>query len=516
VVIEKQDVVIVGAGAAGLTLAARLAEGGQAVTVLEAGPERKLDDLVSSQIWARRLKWAEPAVSESGDHKIGHAFNAGKGTGGSALHHYGVWLRMHEGDFSIKSDHGVGLDWPVTYAELSPHYDQVQAEVGLSGDSVKERWRPEGAPYPMPPLPMFAQSRVLAKGFEKTGRHTSPLPLAINSEPYQGRRSCQYDGWCDAGCPIGALGNPLAVWLPRALAAGAQIEHNATVSRVIRSAQNNQHIESVEYLQDGERKTIRADRIIIAAFAVQSVRILLSSATKQQAAPGNHSDKLGRYLMTHPAATVFGLLDEETYPHQGVSAGQLLCHDDYDKKDAPGGFGSSQWMIGHAIKPHDLLGYGTGRPDISGAELEPWLKRAARNLGNMTLVCEDIASPENRITLSDRLDSEGIPYAHTHHDLDPDAAARWTQRMSEGADIMRAAGASEVWSGPRIGMHIMGGAVMGSDPAQSVTDAFGRVHDTENLYIAGPALFPSSGAVNPTFTLTAMASRQADHLLGKS
>ena len=210
------DVIIVGAGAAGLTLAARLAEGGKSVSVLEAGPERKLGDLVSSQIWARKLKWSEPAVSESGDHKIGHAFNAGTGTGGSALHHYGVWLRMHEGDFSLNSDHGLGLDWPLTYADLAPHYDQVQAEVGLSGDSKQERWRPEGAPYPMPPLPLFAQSRVLAKGFEKTGRHTAPLPLAINSEPYKGRKACHYDGWCDSGCSIGALGNPLAVWLPRA------------------------------------------------------------------------------------------------------------------------------------------------------------------------------------------------------------------------------------------------------------------------------------------------------------
>ncbi len=507
------DVIIVGAGAAGLTLAARLAEGGKSVSILEAGPERKLGDLVSSQIWARKLKWSEPAVSESGNHKIGHAFNAGTGTGGSALHHYGVWLRMHEGDFSLSSDHGVGLDWPLNYEELAPYYDQVQAEIGLSGDSVKERWRPQGAPYPMPPLPLFAQSRVLAKGFAKTGRHTSPLPLAINSEPYQGRPACHYDGWCDSGCSIGALGNPLAVWLPRALAAGALLEHNARVSRVIRDANNTQRVESVEYLQDGERKTMQADRIIVAAFAVQSVRILLSSATEQHSAPGNHSDKLGRYLMTHPAGTIFGLFDEETYPHQGVTAGQLLSHDDYDEKDAAGGFGSSQWMIGHAIKPHDLLGYGTNRPDIFGAELEPWLKRASRHLGNMTVVCEDIPLPENRITLSDRLDRDGIAHAHAHHDLEPSAAARCTQRMSEGADILRAAGASEVWAGPRIGQHHMGGAVMGSNPEESVTDAFGRVHDTDNLYVAGPALFPSSGAVNPTFTITALASRQADHIL---
>ena len=164
VIEKKQNVVIVGAGAAGLMLAARLAEGGQSVTVLEAGPERQLTDLVSSQIWARKLKWAEPAVSESGDHKIGHAVNAGKGTGGSALHHYGVWLRMHEGDFSVSSSHGVGLDWPMTYPELAPHYDQVQAEVGLSGDSVKERWRPEGAPYPMPPSAAFRAVPRACKG----------------------------------------------------------------------------------------------------------------------------------------------------------------------------------------------------------------------------------------------------------------------------------------------------------------------------------------------------------------
>ena len=85
--------------------------------------------------------------------------------------------------------------------------------------------------------------------------------------------------------------------------------------------------------------------------------------------------------------------------------------------------------------------------------------------------------------------------------------------MAEGQGILRAAGATDVWQGPRVPMHIMGGTVMGLDEQHSVTDSFGRVHDTDNLYVAGPSLFPSTGAVNPTFTLTALADRQADHLI---
>ena len=134
--IEYSQVIIIGAGAAGLLLAARLAESGKQVTVLEAGPERSLQDLTSSQIWARRYKSSGPEVLETGNHPIGHAFNAGSGTGGSAIHHYGVWLLFHENDFSVKTDYNRSLDWPLSYDVLRPHYDRVQDEVGLSGDLV--------------------------------------------------------------------------------------------------------------------------------------------------------------------------------------------------------------------------------------------------------------------------------------------------------------------------------------------------------------------------------------------
>ena len=509
------DTIIVGAGAAGLTIAARLAEAGEQVLVLEVGPQRSVKDMISSQIWARQLKWSGPPVEENGTHPVGHAFNAGAGTGGSAAHHYGVWLRLHPGDFSVASDHGKSLDWPISYRDVQPYYDRVQEQVGISGDSEAEIWRPPGSPYPMPPLPVFSQARVLARGFAATGRRTAPLPLAINSVPRHGRAACQYDGWCDAGCPIGALANPLVTSLPRALAAGVTIMHEAQALRILRDPNKPNRVTGVEYHHQGVPRQLMAQRVIVAAFTVQSTRLLLNSASEDRPAPGNQHDQLGRYLTTHPAGTVFGLFEQETLPHQGVSGGQLLCHDDYKDKASPGGFGSSQWMIANAIKPNDLLGYGTGRADISGKQLRPWLMKAARHLANMTLAAEDLSLPDNRITLSDTRDPAGMPLAHTHHDIADVIAQRWQQRIDEGLDIFRAAGATDVWHGPRVAMHIMGGTVMGRDDTLSVTDSFGRVHDTDNLYVSGPSLFPSSGAVNPTFTLTALAERQADHMLSQ-
>ncbi len=353
---EKYDVVIVGAGAASSVFAALLAEAGKSVLVLESGPARKLTDLYSSQIWARRLKWSTPHVLESGPNRIWFNVNAGRGFGGAAMHHYGIWPRYHVEDFKMKSTYGRALDWPMEYEELRPHYDEVQTDVGMSGDAELEIWRPPGAPYPQPPVTTFRQHELMAKGFAALDMHTSPMPLAILTKPYKGRQPCIWDGWCDAGCPTGALTNPMVEYFPRATKAGAVMQADSHVTRVLTNAKGDRAT-GVEYVDaDGSKQTQAAEMVILAAFTVENVRIMLNSANGAHPdGLANSSGTLGRYITTHPAVYLFGMIEgEDTQSYMGVTGGHLFNQDRFQKDKTKAAFGSRQREIGQALKPNDL------------------------------------------------------------------------------------------------------------------------------------------------------------------
>jgi choline dehydrogenase-like flavoprotein len=513
---RETEILIVGSGAVGSALAAQLAAAGRRVVILEAGPARSNADLVSSAIWARRLKWGGSPVLESGDKPVGHAFNAGYGTGGSALHHYAVWPRLHAEDFRMRSTYDRGLDWPLGYDELRRYYDAVQSEVGVSGDAAQESWRPPGAPYPLPPSPVFAQGEAIRRGFDKLGRRTAPLPLAITTSEYDGRPACLWDGWCDAGCPIGALANPLTIHLPKALAAGATLVTEATVVRILTDSTGARAI-GVEYSErDGTHHTIDAKLIVTAAFSIENPRLLLAS--KSQRHPdglGNSRGLVGRYVTSHTAGLIYGLFEHPTTPHLGAFGGQLLNQDHYGKRSHadPQAFGSYQWMIAQAVKPVDLLGISSTRPDLIGVELHAFMKRAAAHFATMTAVVEDLPRADNRVRLLDRADRYGVPLAEVIHNQDPASRALWQSSLKDGSHVFRAAGAERVWTGPGGSMHIMGGTIMGKDAATSVTDSYGRVHEFANLFVAGPGLFPTSGGANPTFTAHALARRTGEYLV---
>ena len=511
--LEKVDVVIVGAGASGSVFASVLAKAGKKVVLLDSGPDWELSDLISSEIWGRRVKPAGAPILLEGKNPMGYAAQGGWGVGGAALHYFANFPRLLPTDFRMKSEHGRGNDWPMAYEDVAPFYDKVAREIGVSGDArAEEKWRPAGEAYPMPPMKTFRNGNIWMKGFEAVGIPMVPAPVGMNSVEFKGRPACIYDGWCHVGCPTGALANPQATYLGEARKAGAEVRAWSTASRVLTN-QAGTRATGVEYYDDKHQKQIQeASVVLLAAWSAQNPRLLLNSATdKHPKGLANASGLVGRFMMSHHVANTWAMFDEDTENHMGTVAVQYMSYERYPKTSHPGAFGSSFVTAGFAVKTADLA---NSRGDLFGPELADYMKRAARHLAGIKAFGEELPDMENRLELASEKDEFGMPLGRLTHTFGQDAVALWNANLEEGLKVAKASGAKEAWSarGAMPTSHLLGGTIMGTSPANSVVDSYGQSHEIPNLWVAGPGIFPTEGASNPTFTIFALSQRGAERM----
>jgi choline dehydrogenase-like flavoprotein len=339
-----------------------------------------------------------------------------------------------------------------------------------------------------------------------------PAPVGMNSVEFKGRPACLYDGWCHVGCPIGALANPQITYLGDARKAGAAVRALSTVTRVLTN-QAGTRVTGVEYYDARhERQTQEASVVVLAAWSAQNSRLLLNSATDKHARGlGNASGLVGRFMMSHHVASTWGIFDQDTQNHMGTIAVQYMSYERYPKTSHPGAFGSSFITAGFAVKTTDLA---NSRADLFGAELADYMKRAARGLAGIKTFGEEQPNMENRVELSSTKDEYGMPMGKLVHSYDQDAVALWNANLEEGLKVAKASGAKEAWSsrGSIPTSHLMGGTIMGTGAADSVVNSYGQSHEIPNLWVAGPGIFATAGASNPTFTIFALSQRGAERM----
>ena len=513
---EKIDVAIVGAGASGSVFAAVLAKAGKKVAVLEQGPDWQLSDLISSDFWGRRLKTAGAPFLLEGKNPYGYSGQSGWGVGGAALHYFANFPRLLPNDFKVKSEHGRALDWPISYQDVAPYYDRVARDVGVSGDAkAEEIWRPAGEPYPMPPMKIFRNGEIWLKAFEAVGIRMVPAPVGMNSTEYKGRPACIYDGWCHVGCPTGALANPVVTYLADARKAGAEVRARSTVTRVLTNQQGTR-VTGVEYYDEKKQRQVQeANVVVLAAWSGQNPRLMLNSATdKHPKGLANSSGLLGKYMMAHFGSGP-GRSSTRMSRTTWAPPARNTCPTNATARPATRAtFGSSFIVAGSALKTSDLGGLANARVDLFGPELAAFMKRAARGLTRINAFGEEMPNIENRIELASDKDEFGMPLAKIIHSYDQDAAALWNANFEEGLTIAKAAGAKEMWSarGNMPTIHLLGGTIMGTGAGNSITKSYGQTHELPNLYVAGPGIFPTEGASNPTYTIFALSMRGAEQM----
>ena len=275
---DEVDIVIVGAGAGGGTLAQRLARKGWRTVVIDAGPFWNPDtDWVSDERASHGLYWTDPRQIGGADPVPLGSNNSGRGVGGSMVHYAGYVPRFHPSDFHTHSADGVGADWPISYDTLRPYYEQIEAELPVAGQD----W-PWGDPhrYPHSPHPVGGNGQIALRGAAELGIEMRVGPVAIPNGRFGNRPHCIYRGFCLQGCKVNAKASPLITHIPDALAHGAEIRPDSQVARVLVDDDTGRAT-GVEYYHAGVVHRQRAGAVVVAGYSIETPRLLLLSATNR-------------------------------------------------------------------------------------------------------------------------------------------------------------------------------------------------------------------------------------------
>ncbi len=549
---KTYDVCIVGSGAGGGMTAKVLCDAGADVVMLEAGGMWDVEKDSKMSAWAYESPrrgadtpakpfgefdgciggWAidgEPYTVADGD-----AFDwfRARMLGGRTNHWGRISLRFGPDDFRRRSLDGLGDDWPITYDDLKPYYDQLDRLVGIFGSHENLPNEPDGIFLP-PPKPRCFEL-LIKRSADRLGITCVPSRLSILTRPLNGRPACHYCGQCGRGCATHANFSSPSVLLRPALATGRlQILANAMAREVTTDASGL--ATGVSYVNTLDRReyAVRARIVVLAASACESARLLLNStSTRFPDGLANSSGVVGRYLTDSTGLTVSGFIPKMAHgvPHNedGTGGAHLYMPWWLDNKtlDFPRGYhielgGGRRGAPGFGImrgiqRFNGYGGYGRQLKDDYRAFYGSTVSFSGRGemVPNEHCYCEIDPSV---------IDQFGIPVLRFHFQFS-DHEARQAKHMQEtfraiiddmgGTPLSPMPSRESLYgleTGGRI-IHEVGTTRMGRDSNASVVNANCQAHDVKNLFIADGGPFVSNADKNVTWTILALAMRTAEFI----
>jgi len=524
---EIVDAVVIGTGAGGAPLLARLSSAGLRVVALEAGRNwNPATDFATDELEQAKLYWLAERLS-SGDMPVAFgANNSGTGVGGSMLH-WGAYVpRADPRDLRMHSEFGVSADWPLDYNDLLPYYEEVESFLGVSGPALYP-WD-DTRRYPLPPIALNAPAQAMQRGCAAIGLTTAPAPIAAVSRDFTGpvtpggahdgalsaagyplRHACINRGYCHQGCRNGAKASMDVTYLPVAVSRGAEIRPETFVHGFEQDPTSG-HITAVLYRDAaGVDHRQRTRAVFLCAGGVETPRLLLHTGL------GNSSGEVGRNFMAHVATQVWGTFDEEMRPNKGFPA-SLITEDTLRAPDA-------DFAGGYLIQPLGIVPITWATQVARGREL--WGQPLLDYLDQYNFVAgigingDTLPHEDNRLVLSDEPDpaarGTGMPkprVAFSYHGNEQRMSAHAERTMNS---IWQAAGARDLWTFER-NAHTLGTCRMGADAATSVVNPVGQSWQIPNLWLADSSVFPSALPANPALTIMALSLRTADAFLAQS
>ena len=535
------DVVVVGTGVVGCLIAEQALDAGLSVLMLEAGPRvdrwrvvenfRNLppslrlfhwDAPYPPKPWAPHLETRTPKEQEQylqleGPNARAYLQGYVRYAGGATWHWAGICWRLTPEDMRLKSLYGVGRDWPFSHEIIEPYYTRAEYAIGVCGPSDPTlQWPPNGKrskPYPMGPIPFGPGEHRLTEAAARIGMMNLPAPQARNSGvSYDGRPPCCGNNNCFPVCPIAAKYDA-ATALPKIEAKGGKILANAVVYRVETGEKNS--IQAVHFFDPDKRShRVTAKIFVIACNGIETPKLLLLSKDERNPnGVANSSDQVGRNMMDQPKLFAELELNEPLWTGVGpVQSSSIL---NTTQGEFRGRYAGAMFrMENFARSP---LGAAAAlKKGLVGKALDAEIRRLSACTARLTVEHEILPSANNRLTLSAKKDWLGINKPNIYYDVGDyvrQSAKEYTvPRLQQLAAEL---GATKFQLSPEFlnSDHIMGGCVMGTEPATAVVDADCRAHDHPNLFLPGGGAMPSATASNSTLTMAALALKAADTIV---